>query len=67
MVGGIIRRSLLFNTDRIDHLYLYPHIENRAFILHYVDLSDLLNIMHIIKRYRFNLINILACFIGYCC
>ena len=34
MVHGIKRRSSLFNTDRIDHLYQDPHVENRNFFLH---------------------------------
>ncbi|MDT8394812.1 MAG: GDP-mannose 4,6-dehydratase, partial [Bacteroidales bacterium] len=40
IVHGIKRRSSLFNTERIDHLYQYPHIENRKFILHYGDLGQ---------------------------
>src|SRR5579863_4714315 len=39
-VHGIKRRSSLFNTDRIDHLYQDPHSEGRKFVLHYGDLSD---------------------------
>src|SRR4051794_33905623 len=39
-VHGIKRRSSLFNTDRIDHLYQDPHVRNRHFILHYGDLTD---------------------------
>ena len=35
IVHGIKRRSSLFNTDRIDHLYQDPHVENRDLILHY--------------------------------
>ena len=49
-VHGIKRRSSLFNTDRIDHLYEDPHIENRSFILHYGDLSDSLNIVRIVQE-----------------
>lgn len=49
-VHGIKRRSSLFNTDRIDHLYQDPHIENRKFILHYGDLSDSTNIIRIIQE-----------------
>ncbi len=49
-VHGIKRRSSLFNTDRIDHLYEDPHIENRRFILHYGDLSDSLNIVRIVQE-----------------
>jgi GDPmannose 4,6-dehydratase len=49
-VHGIKRRSSLFNTDRIDHLYEDPHKENRNFILHYGDLTDSTNIIRIIKE-----------------
>ena len=48
-VHGIKRRSSLFNTDRIDHLYQDPHIENRDFILHYGDMTDSMNITKIIQ------------------
>lgn len=48
-VHGIKRRSSLFNTDRIDHLYEDPHVSNRNFILHYGDLSDSTNIIRIIQ------------------
>ena len=37
VVHGIKRRSSMFNTDRIDHLYQDPHVENRNLILHYGD------------------------------
>jgi len=47
-VHGIKRRSSLFNTDRIDHLYQDPHLEDRSLILHYGDLSDSMNITRII-------------------
>lgn len=49
-VHGIKRRSSLFNTQRIDHLYQDPHIDNRNFILHYGDLSDSTNIIRIIQE-----------------
>ncbi|MBS1774550.1 MAG: GDP-mannose 4,6-dehydratase [Bacteroidetes bacterium] len=49
-VHGIKRRSSLFNTDRIDHLYEDPHVANRKFILHYGDLSDSTNIIRIIQE-----------------
>lgn len=49
-VHGIKRRSSLFNTDRIDHLYQDPHVENRNLILHYGDLTDSLNITRIIQE-----------------
>lgn len=47
-VHGIKRRSSMFNTDRIDHLYQDPHVENRNLILHYGDLMDSLNLTRII-------------------
>lgn len=47
-VHGIKRRSSKFNTDRIDHLYQDPHVENRNLILHYGDLTDSLNLTRII-------------------
>jgi GDPmannose 4,6-dehydratase len=49
-VHGIKRRSSLFNTERIDHLYQDPHIDNRNFILHYGDLTDATNIIRIIQE-----------------
>ena len=50
IVHGIKRRSSSFNTDRIDHIYLDPHIENRNFILHYGDLTDSTNLIRIIQE-----------------
>lgn len=49
-VHGIKRRSSLFNTDRIDHLYQDPHVKDRNFILHYGDLTDSTNLIRIIQR-----------------
>lgn len=49
-VHGIKRRSSSFNTDRIDHLYEDPHIENRNFVLHYGDMTDSLNLTSIIQQ-----------------
>ncbi len=49
-VHGIKRRSSSFNTQRIDHIYEDPHVENQHFILHYGDLSDSTNIIRIIKE-----------------
>ena len=49
-VHGIKRRSSLFNTQRIDHIYEDPHIDNRHFILHYGDLTDSTNIIRIIQE-----------------
>ena len=48
-VHGIKRRSSLFNTDRIDHLYQDPHIDNRNFVLHFGDLSDSTNLIRFIQ------------------
>lgn len=48
-VHGLKRRTSLFNTQRIDHLYQDPHEEHRNFFLHYGDLSDSMNITRIIK------------------
>jgi len=50
IVHGMKRRSSLFNTDRIDHLYQDPHVENRNFILHYGDLTDSTNLIRIIQQ-----------------
>ena len=47
-VHGIKRRSSMFNTDRIDHLYQDPHVENRNLILHSGDLTASLNLTRII-------------------
>lgn len=49
-VHGIKRRSSLFNTDRIDHLYQDPHIDNAKFKLHYGDLTDSTNLIRIIQQ-----------------
>src|ERR1700744_3451515 len=49
-VHGIKRRSSLFNTDRIDHLYQDPHDDNKHLILHYGDLSDSTNLIRIIQQ-----------------
>ena len=51
-VHGIKRRSSLINTDRIDHIYEDPHIENQNFILHYGDLTDSLNLTKIINQVK---------------
>lgn len=50
VVHGIKRRSSLFNTDRIDHIYQDPHETDRKFILHYGDLTDSMNITRIIQE-----------------
>ena len=49
-VHGIIRRSSSFNTERIDHIYSDPHIENTKLFLHYGDLSDSSNICRILEK-----------------
>jgi GDPmannose 4,6-dehydratase len=49
-VHGIKRRSSLFNTDRIDHLYQDPHTTNYRFKLHYGDLTDATNLIRIIQE-----------------
>jgi GDPmannose 4,6-dehydratase len=49
-VHGIKRRSSLFNTDRIDHLYQDPHVKNRNLILHYGDLTDATNLIRILQQ-----------------
>ena len=50
IVHGIKRRTSLFNTDRIDHLYQDPHVKNRNLILHYGDLTDSMNLTKIIQE-----------------
>jgi len=50
IVHGIKRRSSLFNTDRIDHLYQDPHVDNKNFFLHYGDLTDSTNLIRIIQE-----------------
>ena len=49
-VHGLKRRSSLFNTDRIDHLYQDPHVDNRNFFLHYGDMTDSTNLIGLIQR-----------------
>lgn len=49
-VHGLKRRSSLFNTDRIDHLYQDPHELNPRFTLHYGDLTDATNLIRIIQE-----------------
>jgi GDPmannose 4,6-dehydratase len=50
IVHGIKRRSSLFDSDRIDHLYQDPHVDNRNLILHYGDLTDSSNLTRIIQE-----------------
>ncbi len=49
-VHGLKRRSSLFNTDRIDHLYQDPHVDGRNFILHYGDMTDSSSLVHVIQQ-----------------
>src|SRR5438477_469620 len=51
-VHGIKRRSSLFNTARIDHLYQDPHIAGRSFVLHYGDMTDSSSLVRIIQQVR---------------
>lgn len=51
-VHGIRRRTSLFNTARIDHLYQDPHENSRNFILHYGDMTDSSSLIHIIQKVR---------------
>lgn len=51
-VHGIKRRASLFNTDRIDHLYQDPHVDNRNFFLHYGDMTDSTNLIRLIQEIK---------------
>ena len=50
IVHGLKRRSSLFNTGRIDHLYQDPHQKDRRFILHHGDMTDSLSLLRVIQR-----------------
>ena len=50
IVHGIKRRASLFNTQRVDHLYQDPHIQNANFSLHYGDLTDTSNLVRIVQE-----------------
>ena len=50
IVHGIKRRSSLFNTDRIDHLYQDPHVDSRNFVLHFGDMTDSSSLIRIIQQ-----------------
>ena len=50
VVHGIKRRTSLFNTDRIDHLYQDPHVSHRNFVLHYGDMTDSSSLIRIIQQ-----------------
>ena len=49
-VHGLKRRSSIFNTDRIDHLYQDPHVDHQSFYLHYGDMTDSTNLIRLIKE-----------------
>ncbi len=49
-VHGVKRRTSLFNTDRIDHLYMDPHERDRKFILHHGDMTDSCSLIHIMQK-----------------
>ncbi len=50
VVHGVKRRSSSLNTDRVDHLYLDPHVENGKFFLHYGDMTDATNLIRLIQE-----------------
>lgn len=49
-VHGIKRRTSLFNTDRIDHLFQDPHVSDGRFVLHHGDMTDSSSLIHIIQK-----------------
>ena len=53
-VHGIKRRSSLFNTDRVDHIYEDPHLKKNNFVLHYGDLTDTSNLTRLLAEIRPN-------------
>ena len=60
IVHGVKRRSSSINTARIDHIYQDPHVNKRAFILHYGDLTDSLSVTRLVKQIKPNEIYNLA-------
>jgi len=50
LVHAIKRRSSSFNTQRVDHIYQDPHVENKNFIMHYGDMTDATNLIRIIQE-----------------
>ena len=50
VVHGLKRRSSLFNTARIDHLYEDPHVQDRKLILHYGDMTDSLSVLRVVEE-----------------
>jgi GDPmannose 4,6-dehydratase len=51
-VHGIKRRTSLFNTDRIDHLYQDPHVKERNLILYHADMTDSSSLLHVMQSVR---------------
>tara|TARA_B100000686_G_scaffold345249_1_gene429471 strand:+ start:122 stop:1222 length:1101 start_codon:yes stop_codon:yes gene_type:complete len=52
IVHGLKRRASIFNTERIDHLYQDPHLDNKNFILHYSDMTDSTNLIRLIQEIK---------------
>lgn len=50
IVHGLKRRSSSFNTQRVNHLYVDPHVENAKFFLHYGDMTDATNLIRLMQR-----------------
>ena len=50
VVHGLKRRSSLFNTARIDHLYEDPHVSGRRFILHHGDMTDSMSVLRVVQE-----------------
>ena len=57
IVHGVKRRSSSINTARIDHIYQDPHVNKRAFILHYGDLTDSLSVTRLVKQIKLLIFN----------
>ncbi len=52
VVHGVKRRASSFNTGRVDHLYVDPHVDGRNFVLHYGDMTDSTNLIRILQEVR---------------
>jgi len=52
VVHGLKRRTSLFNTARIDHLYEDPHVQGRKMILHYGDMTDSMSVLRVVEESR---------------
>ena len=52
VVHGLKRRTSIFNTERIDHIYEDPHIDNQKFFLHFGDMTDATNLIRLIKQIK---------------